>query len=90
VSFDAAYLNNPPPKYPAGALRQRLEGTTLVRVEVLADGSSGEVVLHQSSGFRPLDEAALDAVEQWRFKPATVFGEPVKQWVNIPVTFRID
>jgi len=36
-----------------------------------------------------LDKAALDAVSQWRFKPATLQGRPVKVYYNLTVRFSI-
>lgn len=89
ASFDAAYLNNPAPRYPISAFRERAEGTVIVRAEVMPDGKSGQVVLHRSSGFKSLDDAAVSTVKKWRFKPATDGGKPVKQWVNIPITFTL-
>jgi protein TonB len=89
ASYDAAYLQNPPPRYPISAYRERAQGTVILRVEVLPSGKSGEVVLQQTSGFDVLDEAAIATVRSWRFQPATRDGEPLKQWVNIPITFRL-
>jgi periplasmic protein TonB len=89
ASFDAAYLNNPAPRYPIRAFRQKAQGTVIVRAEVLPDGNSGKVVLHQSSGHESLDTAAVETVRKWRFQPATDDGKPVKQWVNIPIKFRL-
>ncbi|MCD8536326.1 MAG: energy transducer TonB, partial [Burkholderiaceae bacterium] len=90
ASFDAAYLNNPAPRYPISAFRERAQGTVIVRAEVLPDGKSGQVVLHRSSGFKSLDDAAIATVKQWRFKPATENGKPIKQWVNIPISFKLN
>ena len=36
-----------------------------------------------------LDEKAIEAVKQYRFKPATYKGHPVAVRVNIEVNFRI-
>ena len=55
----------------------------------MPDGSSGEVMLHRSSEFEALDKAAIETVKKWRFKPATKNGEPIEQWVNIPITFSL-
>lgn len=89
VIYDAVYLNNPAPNYPVQAYRDRAEGTVLVRAEVLPNGQSGQVELDNSSGFESLDKAAISTVKKWRFKPATVDGRAIVQWVTIPVTFRL-
>jgi protein TonB len=82
-------LNNPAPRYPVQAFRERAEGTVVLRAEVLPSGQSGRVELQKSSGFKLLDESALATVKQWRFKPAMQDGKPVAQWVTIPITFRL-
>jgi len=89
ASYDAGYLNNPAPRYPIRAFREQAQGTVIVRAQVLPTGESGTIKLQESSGFEVLDEAAIKAIEQWRFKPATEAGEPIEQWVSIPITFRL-
>jgi protein TonB len=58
------------PTYPDQARRQGLEGKVTVKIEVLADGLPGDVVIVHSSGSSLLDESVVAAVEQWRFAPA--------------------
>ena len=36
-----------------------------------------------------LDRAALDAVEKWKFKPATLEGKPVKVFYTLTVNFNL-
>jgi protein TonB len=36
-----------------------------------------------------LDQAAVDAVENWKFKPATLNGKPVDVFYNLTVNFRL-
>ncbi|MDL5054764.1 energy transducer TonB [Oscillatoria laete-virens NRMC-F 0139] len=83
------YLRNPPPKYPAEALRKKQEGTVLLRVQVTPEGRAEEVTLSRSSGHSLLDDAAIKAVRGWRFQPAKVGGFPVASTVEVPVDFRI-
>lgn len=87
--YDAAYLKNPAPRYPMSAIREKAEGTVVVRAEILANGQSGRVELQTSSGFDSLDNAAMSTIKKWRFKPAMVDGQPTNQWVTIPITFRL-
>jgi protein TonB len=89
ASYDAGYLNNPAPRYPIRAFRDQAQGTVIVRAQVLPTGESGTIELQESSGSELLDEAAIKAIQGWRFKPATEAGEPVEQWVSIPITFRL-
>lgn len=88
--FNAAYLNNPPPAYPAAARRRGQEGRVLVRAEVLADGRCARVELRQGSGHELLDQAALDAVRKWRFVPARQGDQTVTAWVDVPIAFKLN
>jgi len=84
----AGYQDNPSPEYPALARRLRQQGTSILRVWVSALGLPEQVKLKETSGSRILDQAALEAVRQWRFAPARRGANPVSSWVEVPVTFR--
>lgn len=77
------------PRYPAAPRRLGIQGTTLLRVHVLADGRIGEVLVEKSGGHPDLDQAATEAVRAWRFDPARRGTEPVAMWVLLPVEFRL-
>jgi protein TonB len=77
------------PRYPASARRLGIQGTTLLRVFVSADGSVTDVGVEQTAGHGDLDNAAADAVRRWRFEPARRGEEPVGMWVLLPVEFRL-
>lgn len=83
-----ALTRNPAPRYPAAALRRGEGGTVVLRVNVGADGRADEVAVARRSGSRELDRAALTAVRDWRFKPATRNGREVASVVQQPVEFR--
>lgn len=80
---------NRPPIYPADALAAGIEGRTVLRVLVRTDGTVERLTLHRSSGWRSLDQAAEDAVRDWRFIPARRAGVPVAFEVLVPVRFSI-
>lgn len=88
--FDAAYLNNPSPKYPPLARRMQEEGKVLLRVRVSPAGLPQEVLVHQSSGSERLDEAARKAVSQWRFVPARQGEASIESWVIVPIVFKLE
>ena len=72
----------PRPAYPYAARDKRLTGSGIVLVNV--DSSTGTVVSAQmlkSTGYKVLDDSALEAFRQWRFKPGTV------RKVRIPINF---
>lgn len=79
---------NARPAYPVTALRVGESGTVVLRVNVGADGLPGEIVFARRSGSRELDNAARDAVKQWRFEPALSKGKPVASVVEIPIEFK--
>jgi protein TonB len=77
------------PGYPASARRLGIQGVTLLKVHVLADGRVGDVVVQETAGHPDLDQAATDAVRRWRFDPARRGEAPVAMWVLLPVEFRL-
>lgn len=77
------------PAYPSSARRLGIQGMTTLRVYVAADGRVGEVMVQESAGHPDLDNAAADAVKQWRFEPGRRGAEPVGVWVLLPVQFRL-
>ncbi len=85
--FNAAYLENPPPRYPSMSRRLGEQGRVLLRVFVSTAGRAEQVEIESSSGFQRLDNAARDAVAGWRFIPARRGSEPVAAWVGVPVAF---
>lgn len=88
--FDADYLHNPKPVYPAFSRRAGEEGKVLLKVRVSPQGTALDVSLSKSSGFPRLDAAAQDAVSRWRFVPARRGDEAVESSVIVPVSFTLD
>lgn len=88
--FNAAYLQNPQPPYPLSARRRGIEGKVLLRAEVGSDGVSNRVEVKKSSGWEMLDQAARQAVKNWRFVPARKGEQAVTAWVEIPIAFRLE
>jgi protein TonB len=87
---DAAYLNNPQPRYPITARRRGEQGTVMLKVLVTREGSAGSVSVETSSGSTSLDQAALEAVKRWRFVPARRGMQPVEAWHLVPIVFRLE
>jgi periplasmic protein TonB len=78
----------PDPEFSDEARRAKFQGVCVVSLVVDSQGhpQQVQVVRHLGMG---LDQKAVDAVKQYRFKPATLQGKPVPVEVNIEVTFRI-
>jgi protein TonB len=89
-SFNAAYLNNPAPKYPSVSRRLGEQGLVLLRVQVTADGAAESVELQTGSGSNRLDQAALEAVKKWQFVPAKRGEQSVSASVVVPIRFSLE
>lgn len=87
--FNADYLDNPKPPYPALARRLRETGEVRLRVWVDANGAATRVALSRSSGFERLDRIALETVQRWRFTPARQGDQAVAAQVIVPVAFNL-
>lgn len=88
-NFNADYLDNPPPAYPALSRRLSEQGKVLLRVLVNRAGAADKIELKSSSGSSRLDDAALETVKHWRFVPARQGDQPVAAWVLVPITFTL-
>ncbi|MBU2700290.1 protein TonB [Sporomusaceae bacterium BoRhaA] len=85
-------LSQVTPTYPESARRQGVQGTVLLKIQILASGRPGFVSVYRSSGDDSLDDAAVEAVQQWRFIPAEdrSTGEAITCVTTLPVVFRLD
>jgi len=88
-AWNADYLRNPKPAYPNSSRRLGEHGTVLLRVLVTAVGEAAKVELKSTSGYRRLDDSALEAVRQWKFVPARLGERPVDAWVVVPIKFSL-
>lgn len=77
------HLNNPP-EYPVAAIRKGYEGVVHLKIHVSARGHVKEFILIESSGYKILDQAAMTAVEKWRFNPAMRNGMAIDAWLELP------
>jgi protein TonB len=87
---DAVALFRPRPVYPTDARRKSIEGAVVVEFTVEADGSCSNLRIAESSGFETLDQSALRAVQEWRYKPAELDGRTVATDRSIRIVFKLD
>jgi protein TonB len=87
--FNADYLNNPAPQYPALSRRLGEEGRVMLRVFVDERGLPARVELRSSSGHQRLDGIALETVRQWKFVPARRGDQAISAWVLVPISFSL-
>jgi len=76
------------PVYPPIALAARKQGLVIIQATI---GLDGRVIDAQVLKSEPLlDQAALDAVRQWRYTPTQLNGEPVAVIMTVTVSFRLN
>jgi TonB family protein len=74
-----------PPIVPDVAIRVGIKGIVIVEITIDTDGSVKDARVLRSIPL--LDQAALDAVRQWRYEPPTVDGQPVTVVMTVTVPF---
>jgi protein TonB len=79
--------DTPPPDYPPEYACKQIGGTTTLTVALAPNGYPVKVDIQQSSGTKALDDLAVSAVREWKFRPATLRGKPVSCRLQVPVTF---
>ena len=84
----ARILNRVNPTYPALARQTRISGTVRLHAIISKDGTIQQ--LEVMSGHPLLQQAALDAVRQWRYQPTLLNGEPVEVDTTIDVIFSLN
>ena len=84
----ARILNRVQPVYPPLARQTRISGTVRLHAIIGKDGAITS--LEVMSGHPLLQQAALDAVRQWRYQPTLLNGEPVDVDTTIDVIFSLN
>jgi TonB family protein len=81
----AQLVSSVPPEYPSVARQFHAEGNVVVSATVGTDGhvKNAKAV----SGNPMLRDAAVSAVRQWKYKPATLNGQPVESAVQVTLKF---
>jgi periplasmic protein TonB len=75
--------------YPVESLPAQEVGTARVDYLVRVDGTVGDPIVTQSSGSPRLDQAAINIVSRWRFRPAAENGRPVEARLFANVVFQL-
>jgi protein TonB len=73
------------PDSPLDAKLAGISGTVLIQACIGTDGHADRLDVIRSRG--ALDAPALEAVREWRFRPASKDGEPIETWIAIPIEF---
>jgi protein TonB len=75
------------PVYPEDARAAGIEGVIILGIVIGQDGSVIETRVLRS--IPELDQAAIDAVSQWQFKPTVLNGEPVEVEMAVTTNFTL-
>ena len=76
------------PQYTPDAMRARIQGVVTLECIVRTDGTVGDATV--KNGLNPeLDQEAIKAVGQWRFKPGRKDGRAVPVRVRLEMTFTL-
>jgi TonB family protein len=74
------------PVYPAEARAAGIKGVVIIEARIGADGSVEDA--HVIKSIPPLDQAAIDAVKQWKFVPTLMNGVPMPVIMTVTIDFR--
>jgi TonB family protein len=80
-------IKDVPPVYPAEALAAKVQGVVIIEAVIGKDGKVESAKIVRSIPM--LDQAALDAVQQWEFTPTLVNGVAVPVVMTVTVNFKL-
>jgi TonB family protein len=80
-------IHDVPPEYPSIAQASRVQGTVVIEATIDQQGNVIDAKILRSIPL--LDQAALDAVRQWKFTPTLKDGEPVSVIMTTTVRFSL-
>jgi protein TonB len=80
-------IKNVVPEYPSVAQASRVQGIVVLECIIGLDGRVEKAKVVQ--GMPLLDDAALEAVRQWRYTPTLFQGVPVPVIMTVTVSFRL-
>jgi periplasmic protein TonB len=81
-------IYSPEPNFSEEARKSKTQGIVLLLIVVGPDGKPSNLRVQQSLGMG-LDEKAIEAVSRWKFRPATLNGQPVATQIAVEVNFRL-
>lgn len=89
ISTGVVPLERVPPKYPARAASRHIEGWVKIEFTITTDGDVENAVVVEAEPAEVFDEAALKAINQWKFKEKMVNGVAVEQRAVQTLQFKL-
>jgi protein TonB len=78
------------PQYTSDAMRARIQGSFIIECVVQTDGVCTNIrILRAIDPSFGLNDEAIKAAQQWRFRPGTLRGEPVPVRVTLEIGFSL-
>ena len=84
----ARLVHSVPPEYPLLAKAQHVSGG--VTIDALIDASGRVTKMQVMSGPALLEQAAMDALRQWKYQPAMLDGKAVPIHLTVTIQFRLE
>jgi TonB family protein len=88
TSVDAKLISSTRPVYPAMARQTRVQGSVVIKADIDEKGSV--VGARAISGPPFLRQAAIDAVNQWKYSPAQINGKPAVSQITVSIQFQLN
>ncbi len=88
-STNVVVLERIPPEYPKQALRRGIEGKVTIQFVIRPDGSVDNPVIVNAEPSDIFEEAALEAIQKWKFKQKIVNGVAVEQRTIQTLAFKL-
>jgi len=89
VDVPPQVLTSMPPIYPVEAKKENIEGTVTLRFIVTKEGTVMEPEIIESNPAGVFDEATIEAIKQYTFKPGIKNGEAVDVIVHVPMRYEL-
>ena len=85
---DGLKIHDVTPLYPLEARKARVQGQVMVQAKIDKSGTIGQFCILQAIG-AGLDDSAMDAIRQWKYRPYVFRGEPWEVETTIKVQFAL-
>ncbi|MBN2829038.1 MAG: energy transducer TonB [Candidatus Cloacimonetes bacterium] len=66
---------------------QDIDKVILLEIEILADGLIGEIIIKDTPDLK-YNDATINCVRQWKFRPAKLNGDAVACWITVPLNIN--
>ena len=83
----AKLISSVPPVYPTMAKAQHISGG--VTMDALIDAKGRVTTMKVISGPTPLQQAAMEALKQWKYQPAMLDGKAVPMHLTVTIQFKV-